>query len=91
MKTLESPKKSLRIGYDQEADVLYLSLGEPRKGMEYQEVGNGIILRIDRVTEKVVGLTVMDFVQNFSSVTQVAQVPVAGEFVPVLKTAAVSV
>jgi len=91
METVEPLKKSLCIGYDREADVLYLSLGEPRKGMKYQEVGNGIILRIDPATEKVIGLTVMDFVRNFSSVTQIAQVPVAGEFVPVFKTASASV
>jgi uncharacterized protein YuzE len=78
----EPLNKSLRIGYDREADVLYLSLGEPCKGMEYREVENGIILRVDPETEKIVGLTVTNFVQNFSSVAQIAQVPVIGEFVP---------
>jgi len=34
---IEPLEGSLRIGYDWEADVLYLSLGEPCKGMEYQE------------------------------------------------------
>ena len=82
MKTIEPSKESLRIGYDREADVLYLSLGEPCKGMEYREVGNGIILRIDPETGKIVGLTVVDFVRNFSNVAQIAQVPVTGEFIP---------
>lgn len=80
---IESATEFLRIGYDREADVLYLSIGEPRKGMEYREVGDGVILRIDPVTEKIVGLTVVDFVRKFSGVTQIAQVPVTGEFVPV--------
>jgi uncharacterized protein YuzE len=75
-------EESLRIGYDREADVLYLSLGEPRKRMEYREVGNGVILRVDPETEKIVGLTVVDFVRNFSGVAQIAQVPVTGEFIP---------
>jgi uncharacterized protein YuzE len=52
MKVIDSREESLRIGYDREADVLYLSLGEPRKGMEYREVENGIILRIDPETKK---------------------------------------
>ena len=90
MKTIEPLKESLRIGYDREADVLYLSLGEPRKGMEYREVGNGIILRIDPATGKVIGLTVMDFVRDFSRVVHVAQVPVTGEFMPVMEPAHVS-
>jgi uncharacterized protein YuzE len=38
METIGLLEESLRIGYDREADVLYLSLGEPRKGMEYREV-----------------------------------------------------
>ncbi len=39
MEMIEPLEGSLRIGYDREADVLYLSLGEPCKGMEYREVG----------------------------------------------------
>ena len=75
-------KKSPRIGYDQEANVLYLSIGKPRKGMEYREVGNDIILCIDPATEKIIGLTMVDFVRNFSGIAQIAQVPVTGEFMP---------
>ena len=87
IETIEPLKDSLCIGYDREADVLYLSLGETRKGMEYREVDNGIILRIDPETGKVIGLTVTDFVRDFSRVVQVAQVPITGEFMPVRELA----
>lgn len=80
---IEPANDFLRIGYDREADVLYLSLGEPRKGMEYREMGNGIVLRIDPETDGVIGLTVMDFVRNFSGVEQSAPMPITGEFMPV--------
>jgi uncharacterized protein YuzE len=90
VEAIELLEESLRIGYDREADVLYLSLGEPRKGMEYREVGNGIILRTDPATGKVIGLTVVDFVRNFSRVAQIARVPVTGEFIPVREPAYVS-
>jgi uncharacterized protein YuzE len=82
MNTANPQEESLRIGYDQEADVLYLSLGEPRKGMKYQEAGEGIILRTDPETDRIVGVTVVDFAKNFSDVAQMAQVPITGEFVP---------
>jgi len=85
METIEPLKDSLRIGYDREADVLYLSLGEPRKGMEYREVDNGIILRIDPETGKVIGLTVTDL-RDFSRVVS-CQVPITGEFMPVRELA----
>jgi uncharacterized protein YuzE len=83
MKMTEPSKGFLHIGYDREADVLYLSLGKPRKGMEYREMGNGVVLRIDPETDGIVGLTVMDFVSNFSGVEQIASMPITGEFVPV--------
>ena len=85
METIEPLKDSLRIGYDREADVLYLSLGEPRKGMEYREVDNGIILRIDPETGKVIGLAVTDL-RDFSRVVS-CQVPITGEFMPVRELA----
>jgi len=44
--------------YDNEADVLYLSVGEPRPAVGV-DIGNGVILRYDEVTQEVIGLTVI--------------------------------
>ncbi|WP_206070631.1 DUF2283 domain-containing protein [Nodosilinea sp. P-1105] len=41
-----------------EADVLYLSVGEPRPAVGV-DIGNGVILRYDEVTQEVIGLTVI--------------------------------
>lgn len=44
--------------YDEEADVLYLSVGEPRPA-EGIDIGEGLVLRYDRGRKEVVGLTVI--------------------------------
>ncbi|MGG6240215.1 DUF2283 domain-containing protein [Nodosilinea sp. AN01ver1] len=44
--------------YDDEADVLYLSVGEPRQAVGV-DIGDGVVLRYDEATQEVVGLTVV--------------------------------
>ena len=44
--------------YDEEADVLYLSLGKPRPALGV-DVGDGVVLRYDESAKEVVGLTLI--------------------------------
>ena len=44
--------------YDEDADVLYLSLGEPRPAVGV-DIGEGVIVRYDEVLQEVVGLTLL--------------------------------
>lgn len=44
--------------YDGEADVLYLSLGEPVEALGV-DIGDGVVVRVDETTNQVVGLTVL--------------------------------
>ncbi len=44
--------------YDDEADVLYLSVGKPRPAIGI-DIGDGVVLRYDEATQEVVGLTVI--------------------------------
>ena len=44
--------------YDDEADVLYLSVGDPRQAVGV-DIGDGVVLRYDEETQEVVGLTVI--------------------------------
>jgi len=61
MKRFKFPEKSkLHIHYNREADVLYISFGEP-KPAEGIDIGDGTILRIEPKTEEVVGLTILNF------------------------------
>lgn len=60
MEVLKIPEKkeNLSWDYDEEADVLYISIGEPEKAVGL-DVGEGLILRYREETGEVVGLTIM--------------------------------
>ena len=61
MATLKIPEKvSSVIHYDPEADVLYVSFGEP-KPAEGIDIGDGTILRVEPMSKEVVGFTILDF------------------------------
>ena len=57
LKILEK-RDSLRWDYDEEADVLYLTIGEsaPAVGVD---IGDGVVVRYDEAEKQVVGLTVI--------------------------------
>ena len=64
MATIKIPERANSvIHYDSEADVLYISFGEP-KPAEGLDIGDGTILRVDPETEEVVGLTILDFTKR---------------------------
>ena len=46
------------IDYDEEADVLYLSVGTPKPAVGI-DIGEGLILRYDENRKEVVGLTLI--------------------------------
>jgi len=52
--------KSSRIDwdYDEQADVLYLSIGAPKKAIG-MDIGDGVILRYDEAHNEIVGLTLV--------------------------------
>jgi len=47
-----------RIDYDREADVLYLSVGDPAKAVEFDESPDGHALRFD-ADGRLVGITIV--------------------------------
>ena len=51
-------KENLSWDYDEEADVLYISIGEPQKAVGV-DIGEGAIVRYREDTGEVVGLTLM--------------------------------
>ena len=48
----------LNWDYDEEADVLYISMGEPQKALGV-DIGEGAIVRYVEATNEVVGLTLI--------------------------------
>ena len=57
VRILEKPA-AITWDYDEEADVLYLSIGEPRPAVGV-DIGEGLILRYDEAHKEVVGLTLV--------------------------------
>lgn len=57
IKILEK-RKNLNWDYDEEADVLYISIGKPRKALG-ADIGQGAIVRYVEKTGEVVGLTLI--------------------------------
>ncbi|HHT9120750.1 MAG TPA: DUF2283 domain-containing protein [Candidatus Hypogeohydataceae bacterium YC41] len=62
LKILEK-KENLSWDYDEEADVLYISIGEPVKAVGL-DVGEGVIIRYQEETGEVVGLTIIGVKQR---------------------------
>ena len=58
MEAFRISEKLGEIDYDDEADVLYLSLGEPQADVGV-DIGEGVIVRYNEVRKEVVGLTVI--------------------------------
>jgi len=61
--------------YDREADVLYLTLGQPQEAIS-REMGNDVLLRVHPETGKVVGLTVLNFASRFGDSHNAQSLPV---------------
>lgn len=59
-----SSSSKLVLDYDQEADVLYASLGPPQHAVT-DEVDDDILLRYCPPSRDVVGITIMNFSRHF--------------------------
>lgn len=57
LKILEKPSE-ITWDYDEEADVLYISIGAPRQALGV-DIGDGVILRYDEAAKEVMGLTLI--------------------------------
>ena len=56
--------KEITVDYDKDADVLYLSFGEPKAAIT-EEIGN-VGMRLDEKTHEIVGVTIIQFLKTFS-------------------------
>ena len=63
---LKQELDQLSVSYDKDADVLYITEGKPRPTIgEIME--NGVVVRRDSKTKKVVGFTIIDFIEHFTN------------------------
>lgn len=76
------PAGELRFAYDQENDVAYVSLGEPKEAV-CETLENGVVIKRDPTTRKIVGLILLDVSHTFGSTHPRAVVPgLTAELVP---------
>lgn len=62
-----------QFDYDKEADVMYISFGDPRKAVT-AEIRDGILLRYDGVdNNKIVGITILNFSHQHYDVEELAK------------------
>lgn len=59
-------KTKLIVSYDKEADVAYLSFGNPKQSVT-EELDDHVLVRRDPKTKEITGLTITNFNQYFSS------------------------
>jgi uncharacterized protein YuzE len=76
--------KKMRLFYDREADVLYVSIGRP-EFTDYEEVGENLILRREPKTGQVVGFTIIDFAARFAEKESPKSVPIIATLEPASK------
>ena len=65
--SMDSNKDRLKIVYDREADVLYVTKGMPEH-TDYVEYTEDVILRFHPETKQLVGFTLVDFSEHFRKV-----------------------
>lgn len=65
LKILEG-KPSLNWEYDEDADVLYISAGEPRPAVG-KDIGEGVIVRFDETAREIVGITIVGLMARMAA------------------------
>ncbi len=55
--------ENLQIDYDSDADVLYISFGDPKEANDSIEVQDGVVCRLK--DNKLVGITITNFNRKF--------------------------
>ena len=64
----------LRLAYDKENDIAYISIGEPTQFVG-ETFENGVVIKKDPETGRVVGLILLDVSRNFASTHPRSVVP----------------
>jgi uncharacterized protein YuzE len=73
-------KANIQYSFDREADILYLSRGDPSPDVESEEVGDDIVVHRDRATGDVVGFTVLNFLKRAGGGLDKVTLPLEASF-----------
>ena len=72
-------KDKLKIVYDQEADVFYVTKGTPEY-TNYVEYTEDVLLRFHPETKQLVGFTLIDFSEHFAQMDSDIALPFSVDF-----------
>lgn len=72
-------EKELKFYYDQEGDVLDISVGEPASAVS-EEIGDDVFVRLDAGTKEVVGFSILNFTRWFKDLKSEKKIPVTAQF-----------
>lgn len=70
--------KRLSFYFDSEADIFYITVGEKASAIS-KEIGDDVLVRVDPKTDKVKGLTILNFTSRFKRMKHPASLPLVGE------------
>lgn len=68
-------RRQLRLSYDKDADVLYMSFGAPQEAIS-EETEDGMLIRKHPDTGEIVGVTILGFEERFEQSSASALLPV---------------
>jgi len=71
--------KEIRMVYDEEGDILDVSLGAPERAIS-KEIEDDFFLRINPDTGEVVGFSILNFRKWFKDAKDIKILPVKAEF-----------
>ena len=72
-------EEGLRFSFDKEADVLDISIGNPKKAIS-REIEDDFFVRFDPKTQKVVGFSILNFEKWFISAKNKKLIPIKADF-----------
>jgi len=75
---MKKNKDKIRYFFDREADILYFSQRKPSSRDISREIDEGIIVRIDPITKKIIGFTILNFLKR--QVKESIKLPLSAEF-----------
>lgn len=73
-------KANIQYSFDREADILYLSKGDPYPEVESEEIGDDIIILRDRTTGEIMGFTILNFLRRAGEGLERVTLPLEASF-----------
>ena len=73
-------KANIQYSFDREADILYVSKGDPYPEVESEEIGEDIVVHRDRRTGEVVGFTILNFLKRAGEGLKRVTLPLEASF-----------